>query len=74
MWSIDTMKSGSGHWTEWRENGGFGNTIVFANATLQRTGSCVVSTLPLPFIPLPHFPDGSLQEDPLGRSVYKQLQ
>jgi hypothetical protein len=74
MWTIDTSKSGSGHWTEWRENGAFGNTIVFANATFQRTGTCGGSTVPLPFIPQPYFPDGTPQYDPLGRSVYKQLQ
>jgi hypothetical protein len=73
MWSIDTLKSGSGHWIEWRENGGFGNTIVFANTTLQRTGSCPASTVPLPFIPQPYYLDGTPQLDPLGRSVYKQL-
>lgn len=31
---------GGGHWTEWRENGAFGNTIVFANAKLERVGRC----------------------------------
>lgn len=74
MWSIDTLKSGSGHWTEWRENGGFGNTIVFANTTLQRVGSCgSTATLP-PVIAQPYYSDGTPQYDPLGRSVYKQLQ
>jgi len=31
-WSIVTNKAGSGHWFEWRENGGFGITIGFANS------------------------------------------
>ena len=74
MWAIDTNKSGSGHWTEWRENASFGNTIVFANTTLLRTGTCPSTTVPLPFIAPPYFPDGTPQIDPLGRSVYKQLQ
>ncbi|MBI3776342.1 MAG: hypothetical protein HY273_12475 [Gammaproteobacteria bacterium] len=31
-----------GHWFEWRENGGFGNTIGFANTKLERIGYCKV--------------------------------
>src|SRR4051794_28185946 len=53
MWAIDTNKSGSGHWTEWRETPAFGNTIVFANAPFQRTGTCGSTTAPLPFIAPP---------------------
>lgn len=74
MWNIDTSKSGSGHWTEWRETATFGNTIVFANATLQRTGTCPSTGTTVPFIPQPFYSDGTPQYDPLGRSVYKQLQ
>jgi hypothetical protein len=74
MWAIDTNRSGSGHWTEWRENAAFGNTIVFANATFLRTGTCASTSVPLPFIPQPFYPDGTPQLDPLGRSAYKQLQ
>lgn len=74
MWTVDTNKTGSGHWTEWRENATFGNTVVFANATLVRTGSCHGSTVPLPFILQPYYPDGTPQNDPLGRSVYKQVE
>lgn len=74
MWSIDTNKTGSGHWTEWRETATNGNTIVFANATFQRTGTCAGTTAPPPFIAQPFHPDGTPQYDPLGRSVYRQLQ
>ncbi len=38
--SIDTARTASGHWHEWRENGAFGSTIGFVNATMQRVGSC----------------------------------
>jgi hypothetical protein len=74
MWTIDTSRSGSGHWTEWRENGGFGNTIGFANATFQRIGTCPGTSTPLPFIPQPRYPDGTLQLDPIGRPTLKQPQ
>lgn len=43
MFEIDTnsyTEQGGGHWTEWRENGAFGRTIVFANAKLTRVGKC----------------------------------
>ena len=73
-WTIDTSKTGSGHWTEWRENNAFGTTVVFANTTLQRTGTCPVLTTPLPFIPQPFYKDGTPQYDPLGKSVYRQLE
>jgi hypothetical protein len=48
----NTKAMGYGHWTEWRENGKFGVTIVFANAKLKRVGNCnkkfeETSTLPL---------------------------
>ena len=34
---IDTPRSGSvGHWQEWRDNGGYGTTIGFANARMIR--------------------------------------
>ncbi|MGD8572710.1 MAG: hypothetical protein PVH98_09620 [Gammaproteobacteria bacterium] len=32
----------AGHWKEWREDGSYGNTIGFANATLTRAGKCEV--------------------------------
>lgn len=73
-WNIDTLKTGSGHWTEWREDPGFGNTVVFANATFQRVGTCGSLTLPPPYIAIPRLPDGTVQDDPLGRSELKQLQ
>ena len=31
---------GAGHWKEWREDGQFGSTIGFGNASLQRVGKC----------------------------------
>lgn len=43
MFEIDTSSrnnQGGGHWTEWRENGAYGNTIVFGNAKLNRVGRC----------------------------------
>lgn len=52
--TIDTARSASGHWKEWRENGAFGNTIGFANATLQRVGKCrTVSATQLPGLNIP---------------------
>lgn len=67
-WAIDTARTGSGHWTEWREDGGFGNTIVFANATFQRTGICrtPIPGTPLPFVPNQYSADGQLIENPMG--------
>ena len=69
-WSIDTSKSGSGHWFEWREDGGFGNTIAFANAVLQRIGSCPTTGV-IPFIP-PQIVDGVVLDTPIGRQTEKQ--
>jgi len=70
-WEIATNKSGSGHWFEWRENGGYGITIGFANAQWQRTGSCPVTGV-IPVVPPQYAPDGTLILDPFGR-VPKQL-
>ena len=64
-WSIDTSKAGSGHWFEWREDATYGNTIVFANAVLQRTGTCPTTGV-IPFVP-PQIIDGVLQDSPIGR-------
>ncbi len=43
----------AGHWTEWRENGKFGNTVVFANASLQRIGKCKNNITDLTFSAIP---------------------
>jgi hypothetical protein len=48
-WSIVSNKTGAGHWFEWREDGGFGITIGFANAEWQRVRSCPVTVLEEPF-------------------------
>ena len=69
-WSIDTSRTGADHWTEWRETGFFGTTIVFANATFQRTGrTCLVTGPGLipPYVPPQYGTDGKLVENPLGR-------
>lgn len=42
-WEIVTVSpknEGAGHWREWIEDGGFGITIGFGNAKLQRVGKC----------------------------------
>lgn len=40
-----------GHWFEWRENGGFGNTIGFANTKLERIGYCKnIQPTDLPYV------------------------
>jgi hypothetical protein len=42
-WEIVTASranGGAGHWKEWVEDGGFGLTIGFANASLKRVGKC----------------------------------
>ncbi|MCU7933639.1 MAG: hypothetical protein KZQ99_02015 [Candidatus Thiodiazotropha sp. (ex Dulcina madagascariensis)] len=46
-WAIVTASranEGAGHWKEWIEDGGFGVTIGFANAKLQRVGKCKYQT------------------------------
>ena len=59
---------GAGHWTEWRENGSFGNTIVFANAQLKRVGKCF-NTHPhhfrLPIVSPRYLLKGGVAEDPM---------
>lgn len=42
-WQLTTTSKkdeGFGHWHEWRENKKYGRTVMFANAKLQRVGSC----------------------------------
>lgn len=51
---LDTARSASGHWKEWRENGAFGLTIGFANTRLERVGTCRTFTpTELPGINIP---------------------
>ena len=64
-WDIVTARAGSGHWKEWRENGGFGITIGFGNAQFRRVGRCVSPTAV--DVPLPFREDGSLRENPLDQ-------
>jgi len=67
-WAIDTSKAGSGHWHEWREDGGFGITIGLGNAVFQRTGRCQTGTpgITLPVVPNQFASDGTLLENPIG--------
>lgn len=47
-WEITTASrrnTGQGHWVEWREDGGDGQTIGFVNAALERVGTCRWKTL-----------------------------
>jgi len=39
-WDIMLKDAGGGHWVEWRENPGFGNTIGFGNSSFYRIGKC----------------------------------
>ncbi len=49
----DRENHSAGHWTEWRENGSFGKTVVFANASLQRIGKCNSNITDLTFAAIP---------------------
>ncbi len=70
-WSISSVKSGGGHWFEWREDGGFGLTIGFANSEWRRIGSCPVIAK-LPPVPDQYTPDGKLVENPSGLNTARQ--
>jgi hypothetical protein len=65
QWEIVTNKSGAGHWSEWREDGGFGTTIGFANSEWQRVGSCPVTGVLTP-VPAQYNSDGTLVADPFA--------
>lgn len=60
---------GAGQWTEWRENPGFGRTIVFANTKLRRRGRCpIIKDASVDELPMaaPRFKlDGGVAENPL---------
>ena len=74
-WDIVTASranQGAGHWWEWRENGGFGNTIGFGNARLERVGSCRVRFEDSHLIKLPLDADGREMETPMGN--FKEIQ
>ncbi len=46
FWDLVTnikRNEGAGHWVEWREDGKFGGTIVFANAKFVRIGKCQIT-------------------------------
>ncbi|RXJ72855.1 hypothetical protein CS022_13470 [Veronia nyctiphanis] len=45
-WDIVTRSpkmEGAGHWVEWRENSGYGNTIGWINAKFRQVGYCTKS-------------------------------
>ncbi len=52
--NIDTARTAGGHWHEWIEDGAYGKTVGFVNATMQRIGRCKnispteLSTLDIP--------------------------
>lgn len=57
---IDAPRHGAiGHWQEWREDGGYGKTVGFANARMIRDGNCTLTAEEaagpggLPFFPTP---------------------
>jgi hypothetical protein len=74
QWEINTARTGAGHWFEWREDGGFGITIGFANAVFQRNGQCPqpIPSVALPNLPTQYFADGTVVENPIGRPLDKQ--
>lgn len=59
---------GYGHWTEWRENGKYGLTIVFANAKLTRVGNCNSKFEETSTIELTDS-DGRKVENPMGFEI-----
>jgi hypothetical protein len=64
----NTQAMGYGHWTEWREDGKYGRTIVFANAKFKRVGNCnrkfeETSTIEL------KDSDGRKVENPMGFDI-----
>jgi hypothetical protein len=69
-WEIVTSSAkniGAGHWHEWRENGAFGTTIGFANALLNRVGTCRLTLDEAKLIPLPYDQfTGRQMESPFG--------
>lgn len=67
---IFSQKEGGGSWTEWREDGGIGRTIGFANARMQRLGKCrIIQSTDLPnlFVPPRFLLNGKEAESPLDR-------
>ena len=75
-WDITTSSPksmGAGHWWEWRENGGFGNTIGFGNARLERVGSCQITHEEALYLKLPRDENGREMETPMG-NVKEEIQ
>lgn len=69
--SIDTARTASGHWHEWREDTGFGNTIGFLNTTMERVGKCKsVTTKQLPTLEIQprYLQDGKEAQFPTERN------
>ena len=69
QWEITTSSPrnlGTGHWTEWREDGSFGISIGFGNALFQRVGRCQSSLHEAAFLPLPVDKSGKEMQSPLG--------
>jgi len=64
-WQIASNRSGAGHWFEWREDGGYGITIGFANAEWQRVGACPVTGV-IPVVPVQFATDGKVVENPFS--------
>jgi hypothetical protein len=69
-WSVVTSSYrniGAGHWFEWREDGGYGRTIGFANALLNRVGYCRLTIDEAKLLPLPYdYFTGRQMESPFG--------
>jgi hypothetical protein len=76
-WEIVTASAknqGSGHWWEWREDGNFGNTIGFGNASLQRVGSCRVPYAEARYLKLPLDVYGREMATPMGNLPQQEVQ
>jgi hypothetical protein len=68
-WDIATSSPkslGTGHWWEWREDGGYGNTIGFGNARLERVGACRVAYEEAAYLKLPLDESGREMQTPMG--------
>ncbi len=73
-WEIVTQSRknmGTGHWSEWVENGRLGITIGFGNAEFRRIGKCRADSLSEALeysqtIPRKIGPDGKLMTNPMG--------
>ncbi len=71
--SESRANGGAGHWKEWVEDGGFGVTIGFANASLKRVGKCEYQSADEALkagreLELPKDDEGKYQYNPFGVS------